>query len=442
MSEAARLCVLFDADTRNNRDLLAVNYNKISSLFEGFADVVAVFEGKGADNLPFERVIELSSTEIFNNTAHQKGDSLIPGNVDLKLLASVECLPEFTHFIRIEFDVWPTDKAVAHIPELCRHATSGAFGASFIRSQSNDSTWMYWPTLQESPGESVSATERMTGFLPLMFFSREFIEHYRTELERGWRGHYEALMPTLARRAGVPLVELGQEGLKLTSYCEFNTVAREYDTPSDGAFIHPVKTLGKRSVTAHTYIDKIHATAAEIDEIARRMRESSCYLEYGSGGTTLLACELGVQSITSIDTDLAFCTQLIEKYSLRSYIDTGRLALRHVNIGKTGNWGYPLSTPPERQIHNYISWPSKIDGIDLILIDGRYRVAVAAAAALAITSNTVIMFHDYFDRPQYGLVEEFLAPVGRVERLAVFRKIEGAEEKARAILRDKFSLAD
>ena len=172
------------------------------------------------------------------------------------------------------------------------------------------------------------------------------------------------------------------------------------------------------------------------------MQDSSFYLEYGSGGTTLLACEIGVQSITSVDTDLTFCTQLIERYKLRKYIDTGRLALRHVNIGPTGNWGYPISRPKDRQIHNYISWPKKVDAIDLILIDGRYRVAVAAAAALTVSTETVIMIHDYFIRPQYSVVEQFLVLVGRVEQLAIFRKLEGAEEKARAILRDKFAQAD
>lgn len=44
---------------------------------------------------------------------------------------------------------------------------------------------------------------------------------------------------------------------------------------------------------------------------------------------------------------------------------------------------------------------------DLVLIDGRFRLACFLHSQLAAETGTPILFDDYTNRPQYHLVEEF-----------------------------------
>jgi hypothetical protein len=53
---------------------------------------------------------------------------------------------------------------------------------------------------------------------------------------------------------------------------------------------------------------------------------------------------------------------------------------------------------------------------DLILIDGRFRVACGLAAALEAPDATVLV-HDYTFRPDYQILEEFFVVTRKVETL-------------------------
>ena len=58
---------------------------------------------------------------------------------------------------------------------------------------------------------------------------------------------------------------------------------------------------------------------------------------------------------------------------------------------------------------------------DLVLIDGRFRVACFLHSLLAAAPATPILFDDYTNRPHYHLVEEF-CPIAETEgRQALFR---------------------
>lgn len=442
MGRSDRLCIIFDAHRQAGSEILARSYERITDLFARFGDVVAVFDGAQPPNGRFGRTIELSRSDIFSSFPHTKGDYIIPGNVDLKILAAVSALAEYDVFIRIEFDVWPTYFAEERAAELCDLAHSGAFGASFIRDGHHDTEWVYWPSLRMPGGESVDIKERRAAFLPMTFFPRSFITYYMKQLQEGWTGHYEALMPTLARRAGLPLVELGEAGRGFTTFKEFNVTAQSFGDRTQGSFLHPVKSVEQIGRVAAPYLDDIVATGAELDELRSHLENANTYLEYGTGGTTVLACHAGVQTITSVATDLNFCSDLIKKYALRKFIDTGRLNMRHVFVGPTARWGYPIDLPSERQIENYLCWPKTMPDADVVLIDGRFRVAVAAQAALSCGPDTVIMIHDYNERPQYKVVEDFLQPVKIVDSLALFRTLSDKRDVAAKVRQDYFRKMD
>jgi len=156
-----------------------------------------------------------------------------------------------------------------------------------------------------------------------------------------------------------------------------------------------------------------------------RMKACRCYLEYGSGGSTLLALRLGVPDVFSVESDRSFAEGLRAAAAGARRKGT-RFWLLLAEIGETGSWGRPAKAEACR------NWPGYALRIweeieraalapDLILIDGRFRVACFLASLLKARPGTLILFDDYTARgARYAVVERHLAPALTIDRCAVF----------------------
>src|SRR5262249_49162244 len=78
---------------------------------------------------------------------------------------------------------------------------------------------------------------------------------------------------------------------------------------------------------------------------------------------------------------------------------------------------------------------------DLVLVDGRFRVACIALAVLNSRSDTVIAVHDFWDRPWYHVCLPLLEIIAREGRLGVFNPREpiSREEAMRIYKRFRFN---
>jgi hypothetical protein len=153
------------------------------------------------------------------------------------------------------------------------------------------------------------------------------------------------------------------------------------------------------------------------------------YLEYGSGGSTILANRM-VNTLVSVDSDAGFLADVRRKLAQ----EAGRKAMMrliHVNIGLTNDGGMPVFTKPtRRRVRRWEDYPtapwrywrSIAQQPDLILVDGRFRVACVLESLLSLSplSNTQILLDDYAERPHYQVVERF-ADLEMVGRMAVLR---------------------
>lgn len=171
---------------------------------------------------------------------------------------------------------------------------------------------------------------------------------------------------------------------------------------------------------ARAFADRVHASPAEIEALARHMVTARRYLEYGSGGSTRLALACGIAQVTAIETDSAFRDRLAADPDLAPHLASGRLTLVHADIGPTENWGYPIAAPSPEQVSALLDWAQRAAPVDLVLIDGRYRVAATMAAVLA-APEAMILIHDYATRPHYHAVETVLRRVALTGELAEFR---------------------
>jgi hypothetical protein len=155
------------------------------------------------------------------------------------------------------------------------------------------------------------------------------------------------------------------------------------------------------------------------EEIARFKKEIAkvdCYLEFGSGGSTVYASKLGVEAV-SVENDRFYAEVVATRLhgcSVRQII---------IGMGLTREWGIPVFARP-RKAQAYISAPWQyMPRPKFILIDGRYRAACALESARQANlhgHSAVLMFDDYKERPSYHNVEQFLGVPEMVGRAAIF----------------------
>ena len=169
------------------------------------------------------------------------------------------------------------------------------------------------------------------------------------------------------------------------------------------------------------------------------LRECRFYLEYGSGGSTVLAARLGKRFI-SVETDQHYLESVRRKI--------GALApdqhLIHADVGATGPWGTPFWRRVTRQ--KLSKWSESLeapwrlvhgDTPDLILIDGRFRVAATLTCCVHLIASprSRILVDDYVTNPSYHAIEEYAQLITTIGRMAVFQPSAsiGATNLRRAI---------
>lgn len=147
------------------------------------------------------------------------------------------------------------------------------------------------------------------------------------------------------------------------------------------------------------------------------------YLEYGTGGSTVLANRLGVPCILGVESDESWLSAV--RYKLSELGSNSHTNLIHADIGTTGDWGYPTSESgwknyPQYPLAPWTLGPGFANRIDVVLIDGRFRRACFLACLLHAKPGARILFDDYFDRPHYAGVENFVQVQARHDRVAEF----------------------
>ncbi|MBC7768462.1 MAG: hypothetical protein H7124_06725 [Phycisphaerales bacterium] len=155
---------------------------------------------------------------------------------------------------------------------------------------------------------------------------------------------------------------------------------------------------------------------------------AGAYLEFGMGGSTVLAAMNGV-CFVSVDSDRHFMRAVKDKIKQIGRLDPERQTFIHGDIGPTAAWGIPVlqrATPSRvERWRRYLQapWAAMMDkpGPYLVLVDGRFRVACALSAAKNLdASQTQILIDDYEGRDHYRVVERHLELRQRCGRMALF----------------------
>ncbi|MCR9108669.1 MAG: hypothetical protein NXH94_07215 [Rhodobacteraceae bacterium] len=167
------------------------------------------------------------------------------------------------------------------------------------------------------------------------------------------------------------------------------------------------------------------------DEVSDWVRElyaqADVILEYGGGGSTVLASEMAGKTVYSVESDPDWCRMM------QSYFEhagtTSEVHLHYANVGRVGKWGRPKTDAKWARYHRYPNSVWDLDVFkapDLVLVDGRFRSACLMTTLLRTEKPVTLLFDDYVGRKQYQRVEQFVTPVEYRGRMARF-EIEPTE---------------
>jgi len=165
------------------------------------------------------------------------------------------------------------------------------------------------------------------------------------------------------------------------------------------------------------------------------LKSSESYVEFGAGGSTVAASKYVRNSILTVDSS----AEWIDKVRNACADALVRPQLHFIDIGPTGEWGFPKDKTAEQKwptYHDKIWAEDGSHGADLYMIDGRFRVACFAQAVLRCRNNSIICFHDFASRPQYHRVHQLAREIVAVEDISFFVPKSDSMEAAKALLEE------
>ena len=161
-----------------------------------------------------------------------------------------------------------------------------------------------------------------------------------------------------------------------------------------------------------------HMPPAQTEVLRAFYFKSSTILEYGAGGSTAMASDMPGKTITAVENDPGF----VDLMALRLAGKPSEARLRFEDLGPCGKWGKPLRPPSEAKVRRYAGavWEDPATPHpEVILIDGRCRVACFLASLAKITDSVTVLFDDWVGRPHYHWVAEHGALLDVVDNMAV-----------------------
>ncbi len=148
------------------------------------------------------------------------------------------------------------------------------------------------------------------------------------------------------------------------------------------------------------------------------LKNARNYLEYGSGGSTYQASIApNIKNIVSVESDKLW-------YHKMNDLIKDKLKYYYIELNARPNtYGFPINAEPiMMEKYSSIIKKYKKYQFDLILIDGRFRVACALICHSYINNNCKVIVDDIKDRPYYNEIYNYYDKIEEAGRMVVFIK--------------------
>jgi len=153
--------------------------------------------------------------------------------------------------------------------------------------------------------------------------------------------------------------------------------------------------------------------------------KATVYFEYGSGGSTYQAnIRNNITKIYSVESDIEWSNKLQQQ------IGYNKVVYLYIEMDTRPNtWGYPGKNSTFTEWINYSNQLSNLrkdeqDQIDILFIDGRFRVACCLKSFSVLSSDCVVVFDDFLNRSHYHVVLDYYDILEKTvdERMVILKK--------------------
>jgi hypothetical protein len=163
--------------------------------------------------------------------------------------------------------------------------------------------------------------------------------------------------------------------------------------------------------------------------------KARAYGEYGMGASTNWMLANTDIPVHAVDTARPWVDSVIAANP-----DQPRLTAIWIDVGPIQEWGYPVGYSHR---HNFEAYRTAIwrqaTKPDLVLVDGRFRVACFLHSLRVADPGTIIIIDDYALRPDFHVVEELIPVSERCGRQVLFVRPSSIDEAAVAELEQAFA---
>lgn len=128
------------------------------------------------------------------------------------------------------------------------------------------------------------------------------------------------------------------------------------------------------------------------------------YFEFGSGGSTYQASiRQNIEKIYSVESMLEWISKLKEIIP-----SNNKLEIQYIDLKNDGKmWGYPGLLATNEDKKKYSDAIIGHNDIDLVLIDGRFRVACALKTFITVNDDCLVIIDDFINRPEYHILKNY-----------------------------------
>ena len=163
-----------------------------------------------------------------------------------------------------------------------------------------------------------------------------------------------------------------------------------------------------------------HFREKELMAFLTFLEKNNTFFETGSGCSTIIA-KYYTKKVYAVEGSKTWYNKLINE-GLKDNVIFKDLKC------DDSTWSYPGKRTNIRHWKNYFQSYKKEYDADVILIDGRFKVATAFDIFNKIREDTIVLIHEYWPRPLYFVFEDYYQYIYHWDTLVAFVKKKDIKE--------------
>lgn len=173
-----------------------------------------------------------------------------------------------------------------------------------------------------------------------------------------------------------------------------------------------------------------HFVGTDVELFGKYVNQAKHYYEFGSGGSTYFTASIpSIETIHSVESDMQWFTNVYTDLS-------NRITMSYIDICSNGDYGNPGPGATDAMKRKYSDSIYDMSGkhIDVMLIDGRFRVACGLKSFNVLDDDSYLIIDDYLNRNYYHILNNYYDIVESGNVMVVMKKKKGVSPPTSKII--------